>query len=675
MSSRRKSPSSSPPAAAAAAARDLKSRVISCLNRLSDRDTLALATAELESIALGLTNDGFSSFLSCIHSTDDASRSPVRRQCVSILALLSRSHGDALSQHLPKIVSIITRRLRDADSAVRSACVAAAAAVAAEITTPPFSSLMRPLMETLTAEQDANSQIGAAMCIAAAVGAAPEPEVEVLRRALPRVAKLLKSEGFKAKAAAMGMIGSIVGVSGVLNKGILDWLVPCALEFLSNEDWNARKAAAEALGRVANVAERELVVEHKASCVKCLESRRFDKVKIVRETMNRTLESWKEVADLCEDVSAVSHPLSAPSGSGIADCLPALSKSLQDISVTTPEPKKQINRSSPSSSLSSLSKKFTKKEIPLKYSDKSSSISSALDQARSTDSKVQNTQPHLTSFKLDHEHDNTITEIKVLETGERDEKEDTKGKVRRALFGKIADDKVQKSVASKSGSRVVPFDDLKDSDLSAAVRDEEMEDLSLIRKQLAQIENQQSSLFDLLQNYIGRSQSGMNSLETRVHGLEMAIEEISYDIALSTGRFPNVESADYTCCKLPGAEFLSSKFWRRADGRCSTTRLSSSDGVPSTTMLHGISNKSADAENHEVGSQRVHNQYNGSSVVNQETDVQSNSRESLESCSYKTSKRMVLSTERMQFHMASGINGSSSGSFRALGNLRSRLSA
>ncbi|XP_030512995.1 TORTIFOLIA1-like protein 4 [Rhodamnia argentea] len=672
MSSRKKSPSPSPPPPPPT--RDLKSRVISCLNRLSDRDTLALATSELESIALNLTNDSFSSFLSCIHNTDDASRSPVRRQCVNVLALLSRSHGDALSPHLPKIVSIITRRLRDADSAVRLACVAAAAAVAAKVTRPPFSLLMKPLMETLAAEQDANSQIGAAMCIAAAVEAAPEPEVEVLRRALPRVAKLLKSEGFKGKAAAMGMIGSIVGVSGVVNKGILDWLVPCALEFLSSEDWNARKAAAEALGRVAAVAERELVVEHKASCVKCLESRRFDKVKMVRETMNRTLELWKEVADLCEDGSAVSHSLSSPSGSGIADCLPALSKSLQDISVTTPEPKKQINRSSPSNSLSSLSKNFTRKEIPLKYSDKSSPISSALDQARSTDSKVQIAHPLSTSLKLDHKHDIKITETRVLETGECDEKKDTKGKVRRALFGKNEDDKVQKSVASKSGSRVVPFDDLKDSDLSAAVRDEEMEDLSLIRKQLAQIENQQSSLFDLLQNYIGRSQSGMNSLETRVHGLEMAIEEISYDIALSTGRFPNVDSADYTCCKLPGTEFLSSKFWRRAEGRCSTTRLSSSDGVPLTTVLHGISNKSV-AENHELGSQRVHNQYSGSSVVHQEADVQSNSRESFESCLNKTSKRMVLSTERMQFHMANGINGSSSGSFGALGNLRSRLSA
>lgn len=280
MSSRKKSPSPSP--APPPPTQDLKSRVISCLNRLADRDTLALATSELESIALNLSDDCFSSFLSCIHNTDDASRSPVRRQCVNILALLSRSHGDALSPHLPKIVAIITRRLRDADSAVRSACVAATAAVAAKITRPPFSSLMKPLMETLTAEQNANSQIGAAMCIAAAVEAAPEPEVEVLRRALPRVAKLLKSEGFKANAAAMGVIGSIVGASGVVNKGILDWVVPCALGFLSNEDWHARKAAAEALGRVAAVADRELVVEHKASCVKCLESRRFDKVFLKR---------------------------------------------------------------------------------------------------------------------------------------------------------------------------------------------------------------------------------------------------------------------------------------------------------------------------------------------------------------------------------------------------------
>ena len=39
----------------------------------------------------------------------------------------------------------------------------------------------------------------------------------------------------------------------------------------------------------------------------------------------------------------------------------------------------------------------------------------------------------------------------------------------------------------------------------------------------------------------------------------MALDEISYDLAVSSGKIPNTDSADNTCCKLPGAEFLSPK--------------------------------------------------------------------------------------------------------------------
>lgn len=67
----------------------------------------------------------------------------------------------------------------------------------------------------------------------------------------------------------------------------------------------------------------------------------------------------------------------------------------------------------------------------------------------------------------------------------------------------------------------------------------------------------------------------MNSLETRVQGLEMALEGISFDLGLSSGRFPAGDSSDNACCKLPGADFLSSKFWRRAEGRYSTPKFSS----------------------------------------------------------------------------------------------------
>ena len=76
-----------------------------------------------------------------------------------------------------------------------------------------------------------------------------------------------------------------------------------------------------------------------------------------------------------------------------------------------------------------------------------------------------------------------------------------------ALFHKSCDDKMRKFVGLRSGSRVVPFYDDDNLALDATVNNtnetcedpQDFEDLSLIREQLIQIENQQSNLLDLLQ--------------------------------------------------------------------------------------------------------------------------------------------------------------------------------
>lgn len=259
---------------------DLKQRVIACLNRLSDRDTLSLAAAELDSIALNLLPENFSLFINCLQSTDSSAKSPVRKHCVSLVSVLSRSHGDSLAPHLSKMVSTVIRRLRDPDSSVRAACAAASVDMTTNITGQPFSILLGPMIEALIHDCDPNAQIGAAMCLAAAVDAADELDVEQLQKALPKIGKLLKSDGFKAKAELLGAIGSVIGTVGGRNseKAVLDWLLPNVSEFLSSDDWRARKAAAEAMARVA-LAEEELAPLYKKTCVAILESRKFDKVK------------------------------------------------------------------------------------------------------------------------------------------------------------------------------------------------------------------------------------------------------------------------------------------------------------------------------------------------------------------------------------------------------------
>ncbi|XP_065860939.1 TORTIFOLIA1-like protein 4 [Euphorbia lathyris] len=653
---KRSSPTSSP------STNDLRHRVITCLNKLSDRDTFPLATTELESIARALTHDSFSPFLNCIYNTDSSSKSPVRKQCVYLLTLLSNSHGNSLSPFVSKMISTLTRRLRDPDSAVRSACVEATTAMSSQITKPPFSTLSKPLIELLTLDQDFNAQIGAALCLAAAIEAAPEPEVDQLRKVLPRLGKLMKCEGFKAKAGLLSVIGSIVGAGGASSKVALDWLVPFLVEFLSHEDWAARKAAAEALGKVALV-EKELAKEHKSACLSSLESRRFDKVKAVRETMNCSLDLWKEVSAISKEALMPSQSKSSSIDDTSDETAPSASPNSHEVGLKTPQPKKTVpeNRSplSDSSPVTTARKQSPAKSI----NDNSKTVMShKMDHKKSSRWKIEIALPHDEASGDDtRRHDSG-----VAESGEDVTNRKSWPQTKCVLFSNVREDKLQKFGGLKSGSRVVPCNDdeicyKNDAEINRSTEEffenqKDIEDLSLIRQQLMQIEDQQSNLFQLLQRFIGSSQHGINSLETRVHGLEMALDEISFDLALSTGRIPNTDS----CCKLPGAEFLSSKFWRRSEGRYPTARFSSSGSIQPMQVVRNINDKDASAEIYNGNSQRFQHQNRDRLMMSSSPDFRSGGRRNLDF--YSSQMTNNITQNNGQVLNANGIPEASSAS-------------
>ncbi|KAM7269534.1 hypothetical protein ACFE04_025031 [Oxalis oulophora] len=595
MSAQRRSAPPSPPQQSPQ--QDLKLRVINCLNKLADRDTYTLATAELEAIAKNLTTqDTFTQFLNCIHNTDSSTKSLVRKQCVNLLTVLSRHHdGDTLCPHVSKMISTVIRRLRDQDSAVRAACVASVSEISSNV---PFTLVCKPLMEMLFTEQEYNSQIGAAMCLAAAIDAAEEADVDRLSKALPKMVKLVKREGFKAKAAVIGVIGSVIGAGGAANGAILEMLVPFLVELLSSEDWMSRKAAAEGLQKLAVTVDKDFGNKYRKTCLSVLETRRFDKVKIVRETMNHSLQMWKEVPDESEEVSAPSPARSVSSSSssigkknpsflapdnGNIGCCPPLMKSAHDIGFITPRTKRRVpvptsRSTAPKCSLVTPARK----ESSLKNNDRNMRISQMnirQDEKKSPDWKVEIVVPHSGGDQL-KESDS------VSSLGEKEESGYSRPRTKRALFGRVRNEKKHIFGGSRSASCVVPLpddetlDSVVDNDAEEVYNDnyKDVEDLSLIQEQLRQIENQQSNLLDLLQKFMGSSQIGINSLETRVQGIEKALDEISYDLGLSGGRWvPNMDSAENSCYKLTGAEFLSPTYWRRTDARFSNPKVSTAE--------------------------------------------------------------------------------------------------
>lgn len=461
--------------------------------------------------------------------------------------------------------------------------------MASEITKPPFSSLSKPLIEAILHEQDFNLQIGSALCLAAAIEAAPDPEPVQLQKLLPKLLKLSKSDGFKAKAAILSLIGSIVSAGGAKSSNVLKCLFQCLIEFLSSEDWAVRKAAAEALLKLA-MTEKCSLCDYKSSCLASLESRRFDKVKVVRDTMNQAFELWKTIND--EEDLSLSQSL-RENGSELNSS--PVSKGPRQIGVETREAKETILRSRlPQSdgTLKSIASKTSQSKPKMHFK-------------KPSEWKTEIAEPQPTYLKVVSEDESRIINSRIPGSVDDGCCRIVKHEAKRVLFSKCCDEKSHKVGGLRSMSRVVPFIENETCELNEvdeiAYEDsyrnhKEAENLSLIQEQLVHIENQQSSLFALLQRYIGSSQSGMNSLETRVNGLEMALDEISQNIAVSSGSVSDTDSSGNTCCMLPGAEFLSPKFWRKTEGHYSSSRVSFSGRKQLAYVVRDLPDKDADAE-------------------------------------------------------------------------------
>ncbi|KAB2037907.1 hypothetical protein ERO13_D03G089500v2 [Gossypium hirsutum] len=561
-------------------AQPFKLKVNTLLNKLGDRDTFSLAAAELDSIARNLDATSLPTFISCILAVDSSDKSGVRKQCVKLISVLAVTYPNSLPHFLPKILSSLLRRLRDPNSVVRSACVDAVSALSVNLTKCNFSSsFLKPLSDALFTEQEPNAQIGAALCLAAAIDGSPDPDPVRLGKMLTKLEKLVKVEGYKAKAAVLVVIGSVIGSGGASNLGdeMMKALIGCLIGFLSSHDWAARKGAAEALGRLA-VVERDSLAELKAGCMKVFEARRFDKVKAAREVMSQMLEAWKQVPDVSEEASPPprSQASSRENASDGCRCPPgAKISSNADIAVKKPTSTKRSTP--PDSSFATPGRKRS----PLKATTQETNGKKPQDWRVDIASPLAATVPGAreNGFKERRNNENARS---------------AKSEIRRSLFSnKNSDDKTHKISGSKSGSRVAPCqEEIPESTVVVSNASENLssnhkdcEDLSLIRTQLVQIEKQQSSLLDLLQRFICSSQNGMNSLETRVHGLELALDEISYDLAVSTGRMST--SSRTTCCLLPAAGFLRSKFWsKKGMNTNGTSRFSTSSCTPSAAATH-----------------------------------------------------------------------------------------
>ncbi|KAM0927229.1 hypothetical protein ACQ4PT_003295 [Festuca glaucescens] len=557
-------------------AEPLKQRVNRCLLRLSDRDTEAMAAAELDAIARALAADELPAFVSAVSETRPTDKTPLRRHSLRLLALVAASHPrDAVSPLVPRILAAALRRVRDQDSSVRAALVDAARAAAAASASASASAALAPLVDALLHEQDQCAQLAAALATAAAVEASALTAdlAAYLHRLQPRLLKLLRSNAFKAKPALITLIGASAAAAGAAE---VTASIPCLRDAIASDDWAARKAAAEALAALASEY-KDILSTHKSSCVAYFEARRFDKVKIVRESMSKMIEAWKEIPDIEEEESSsctapasLSQRRSSLAGSASDGRHPAASLGSNSVQSASRKNRLPTSRSPPPD----VSPSVTRRHSPSSIRNKKLSPPShrKVAQAKNCDYKVDIAiAPDATPIK-------EVTEEKLLKGGNLR----SRLEARRTLFEGI-EERATKSVGAKAGSRVVPYEGGGNLEEISEVEGgserfqsgHKDEGLSEIRTQLLQIEKQQTGLLDLLQKFMGKSENGMNSLETRIHGLEMALDEISRDLAVSSERMSHSEPRVNTCC------IFSPKFWRRRNGR-NSSRFSASS-VPNSS--------------------------------------------------------------------------------------------
>ncbi|MQL85604.1 hypothetical protein Taro_018124 [Colocasia esculenta] len=623
---------------------ELKQRVFLSLNKLGDRDTYQIGVEELEKVIDGLGPEGVAPFLSCITETVAEQKTAIRKECVKMMGTLARFHGPLLAPHLGKVTGSIVKRLKDQDSVVRDACVETVGLLASSLGScgmgeggGVFVVLAKPLFEAL-GEQNRYVQMGAAMCLARVIDEASEVPISILPQMLNRIIKLLKNPHFMAKPALIDLVRSIIQAGGASTVQTLSLAMNSIQEALKSNDWTTRKAAAVSLLGIAANAGSMLgdLGPFKTSSIRSLECCRFDKVKPVRDAAVQALHCWKSLteSDCPEFSEAGSSTKENFSGVDYPDTITASDGGWKDASF----------RKVTLSALSGNSTSSTKRS-PLSVRKTCQNYGQNLPHSRTSDWHIEVSVPKNRSIPpagtLHEESEGScITksyERRNVNAITRQENKYDYDLLDEKLECSATSDRV--SVSFETKHVTVPHDCLQDGDsvntgrpnhrfatdidhgngicsprikerrsmdstiTERSPRDlcgcclQSVNELSLIRKQLVDIESRQSSLMDLLQAFTGNSMESLLVLQSKVHNLENTVEKIAQNFALNGN-----------CIDL-----ASTKLLRKDHSVTSSPRFSTCSPRPSVDMKYRKSSMLS-TKNREIWGETVPSKSRSTSV-------------------------------------------------------------
>ncbi|XP_073005875.1 microtubule-associated protein TORTIFOLIA1 [Typha latifolia] len=527
---------------------------------------------------------------------------------------------------------------------LRPIAVAAACGDGGGGSSPVVTLFVKPLFETM-GEQNKAAQAGAAMCLAKVVECAGARESgegghgsagsSMFSRLCPRICKMLGGQSFLAKGALLSVISSLAQV-GAISQQHMQQVLQSIHDCLESNDWATRKAAADTLC-VLSSHSSHLVGDGAASTVASLEACRFDKVKPVRDSMIEALQLWKKISG--ED--AVPEEPKDGKGCESADTEENLDSKRSNPSSRKSESKDSSAGSSPTKNGAASKEKgsciqekaavLLKKRVPsltdkelnpeffqqleTRNSDEllvevvvprkatQSSQSQGGKEPESTDGDSRDPANHDesvdrklnqtpgrvgASYQSAEKRIGLYNKLQTADDYSRDKWTEQRGIRNRDSKARLfdVDDKIEPSIKDPSAARA----SLSRSDGQAEGSFVNNRGNWLaIQRQLSQLERQQASLMNMLQDFMGGSRDSMVTLENRVRGLERIVEEMARDLTLSSGRRGGnfmlgfESSPGRSTSKYNGFhEYSSSKFGRGSDGRGGfADRYLSSDGMVS----------------------------------------------------------------------------------------------
>ncbi|KAL2926132.1 TORTIFOLIA1-like protein 2 [Bienertia sinuspersici] len=547
---------------------EFKHRVVTAMNKIADRDTYQIGVQELEKAAESLSPDGVVPFLSCILDPDSEQKSAVRKECVRMMGVLVKLHGDVIGPHLGKMVSSIVKRLKDQDSIVRDTCVETMGVFASEFGNQDendgvFVLLVRPLFEAL-GDQNKQIQAGAAMCLARVIDNMNDPPVSILQKMLARTMKLLKNSHFKAKPAVIELNKSLIQAGGALSHSALSTAIRSIQEALKDSDWTTRKAASLALGDIASGG-GPFLAPFKASCIQALESCRFDKVKPVRDTVLHALHCWKSIErqDVPEPSDTVSSIKGSFRGDDYGDLATDDSSMWKDVAHKESKTNTVRNRApvatrkgsfnfSENSSKSNNSDWHVDIAVPKMHN----SIPLYLHNDGSESSSAYKTQETVTadvismqgvgqeydpiddkqeySSASNHVSDNFTN--KFMSSFHNHSRKDDHMKLSGdKMFGVGKNDveTEKKSYMSKAEDRRSLDSTVTEAEECHSLRvycSQTESEIGSIQKKLLEIEKKQSSLMDILQGFTTSTMETLSVIQLKVSSLEHAVDRITHDL-------------------------------------------------------------------------------------------------------------------------------------------------